>query len=116
MVGPAPPCNADKTRQAGTIVACRYHEIRISHRRFEVSEPGMQVVQDIEFYEGNLKPANRVTPSQVGTGYGFPIMTKGSVLLLPAASDDVLGQDKWGLGPSAVYLTMRFMGNWLAVQ
>jgi hypothetical protein len=38
-------------------------------------------------------------------------MTKGSVLLLPAASDDVLGQDKWGLGPSAVYLTMK--GSWV---
>lgn len=31
----------------------------------------------------------------------------GQVLLLPTATDDDLGVDKWGLGPSAVFLTMQ---------
>ncbi len=34
----------------------------------------------------------------------------GPVLLLPTATDDVLGQEKWGLGPSAVAL--RQDGPW----
>jgi hypothetical protein len=35
----------------------------------------------------------------------------GPVLLLPTATDDVLGSDKWGAGASAVFLTMP--GNWV---
>jgi len=35
----------------------------------------------------------------------------GPVFLLPTASDDALGQDKWGLGPSTVFLTMK--GPWV---
>jgi hypothetical protein len=35
----------------------------------------------------------------------------GPVLLLPTATDDVLGSDKWGAGPSVVFLTMP--GNWV---
>ena len=35
----------------------------------------------------------------------------GPVVLLPTATDDVLGSDKWGLGPSAVALAMP--GNWV---
>jgi len=35
----------------------------------------------------------------------------GPVVLLPTASDDVLGSDKWGIGPSAVFLTMK--GPWV---
>ena len=35
----------------------------------------------------------------------------GPVFLLPTASDDRLGADKWGLGPSLVVLTMP--GNWV---
>jgi hypothetical protein len=34
----------------------------------------------------------------------------GPVLLLPTASDDVLGADKWGLGPTAVVL--KQIGPW----
>ena len=34
----------------------------------------------------------------------------GPVILLPTATDDLLGTEKWGLGPSAVALTMR--GPW----
>jgi hypothetical protein len=34
----------------------------------------------------------------------------GPVLLLPTATDDLLGADKWGAGPTAVALTMR--GPW----
>ncbi len=35
----------------------------------------------------------------------------GPAVLLPTASDDVLGSDKWGLGPSVVVLTMP--GSWV---
>ena len=35
----------------------------------------------------------------------------GPVLLLPTATDDKLGSDKWGAGPSVVLLTMP--GNWV---
>jgi hypothetical protein len=35
----------------------------------------------------------------------------GPVLLIPTATDDVLGADKWGAGPSVVVLTMQ--GHWV---
>ena len=35
----------------------------------------------------------------------------GPVFLLPTATDDALGSDKWGIGPSAVFLTMP--GHWV---
>ena len=35
----------------------------------------------------------------------------GPVVLLPTATDDAIGNDKWGLGPSAVILSMP--GNWV---
>ena len=35
----------------------------------------------------------------------------GPVFLLPTATDDVLGSDKWGVGPSVVLLAMP--GNWV---
>ena len=35
----------------------------------------------------------------------------GPVFLLPTATDDVLGSDKWGIGPAVVVLTMP--GNWV---
>jgi len=35
----------------------------------------------------------------------------GPVLLIPTATDDVLGADKWGAGPSVVVLTMH--GHWV---
>ena len=41
---------------------------------------------------------------------GGVIWGVGPVLLLPTATDDLLGADKWGAGPTAVALTMR--GPW----
>jgi hypothetical protein len=41
---------------------------------------------------------------------GGLIWGAGPVLLLPTASDDLLGGGKWGLGPTAVVLTQR--GQW----
>jgi len=35
----------------------------------------------------------------------------GPVLLIPTNTDDYLGPDKWGAGPSIVFLTMP--GNWV---
>lgn len=42
---------------------------------------------------------------------GRLIWGAGPVLLVPTATDDVLGTDKWGLGPSAVLLTIQ--GPWV---
>lgn len=41
---------------------------------------------------------------------GGVIWGAGPVLLFPTATDDRLGADKWGLGPTAVVLTMK--GPW----
>lgn len=45
------------------------------------------------------------TPTSSGVIWGV-----GPVLLLPTATDDLLGADKWGAGPTAVALTVR--GPW----
>jgi hypothetical protein len=42
---------------------------------------------------------------------GKVIWGVGPVAVFPTATDDVLGTDKWSLGPSAVLLTMP--GNWV---
>lgn len=42
---------------------------------------------------------------------GKLIWGAGPVFLLPTATDDVLGSDKWGIGPAVVVLTMP--GNWV---
>lgn len=42
---------------------------------------------------------------------GKLIWGAGPALLLPTATDDALGADRWGLGPSAVFLTMK--GPWV---
>jgi hypothetical protein len=44
-------------------------------------------------------------PTSGGITWGI-----GPVLLLPTATDDLLGADKWGAGPTAVALTVR--GPW----
>ncbi len=38
-------------------------------------------------------------------------MGAGPVLLIPTATDNDLGADKWGAGPSAIFLTMQ--GPWV---
>lgn len=43
--------------------------------------------------------------------FGKMIWGAGPVILLPTATDDRLGSDQWGLGPSFVALTMR--GPWV---
>lgn len=35
----------------------------------------------------------------------------GPIFLLPTATDDLLGSDKWGIGPSVIAVTMP--GNWV---
>ena len=45
------------------------------------------------------------SPKQSGVTWGV-----GPILLLPTATDSLLGAEKWGAGPSAVVLTLR--GPW----
>ena len=98
-------------------IAARPRAPRQEHRLLFKSEPSLincgvgQILspsgQDRETGLGDttftafLSPAK---PSRVIWGVG-------PVFLLPTASDDRLGADKWGLGPSAVLLTMP--GNWV---
>ncbi len=45
------------------------------------------------------------------TDSGKVIWGAGPVLLMPTATDNILGSDQWGLGPSIVVLTMP--GSWV---
>jgi len=47
---------------------------------------------------------------------GNIIWGAGPAFLIPTATDDRLGADQWGLGPSMVVLTMPGSCDWVAVQ
>ncbi len=71
------------------------------------SQPPFAAEQDRTTGLGDTTFTAFMSPKEAGK----VIWGAGPVLLLPTATDDVLGSDKWGLGPSAVLLTMR--GNWV---
>jgi hypothetical protein len=57
---------------------------------------------DDAFGLGDITPTFFLSPSKVGPG-GL-IWGVGPVFLLPTATDEQLGADKWGIGPSALVL------------
>lgn len=61
-----------------------------------------------QFGLGDVSASLFLSPSQVTAG-GFS-WGVGPVLLLPSATDDLLGAGKWGAGPTAVGLVQR--GPW----
>ncbi len=72
-----------------------------------VSQPQLVSGQDRETGLGDTTFTAFLSPARPGK----LIWGVGPVFLMPTASDDRLGADKWGLGPSAVLLTMP--GNWV---
>jgi hypothetical protein len=72
-----------------------------------VSQPSLFSGQDRETGLGDTVFTAFLSPA----GGGKLIWGVGPAFLLPTATDDRLGADKWGAGPSAVLLTMP--GNWV---
>ncbi len=76
-----------------------------------ISQPQLLPGQDRETGLGDTTFSAFFSPKAPAFG-GNLIWGAGPVALLPTASDDRLGADKWGLGPSVVLLTMQ--GPWVA--
>jgi len=72
-----------------------------------ISQPGLFPGDDRENGLGDTTFTAFLSPAKSGKW----IWGAGPVLLLPTATDDKLGADKWGAGPSAVALTSD--GPWL---
>lgn len=72
-----------------------------------VSQPGVLPGQDRETGLGDTTFTAFLSPAASGK----LLWGAGPIFLLPTATDDRLGSDKWGLGPSLVVLTMP--GNWV---
>jgi len=73
-----------------------------------ISQPGLVPGRDRENGVGDMSFTAFLSPANPGKW----IWGVGPALLLPTATDDVLGTDKWGAGPSVVVLTVR--GPWVA--
>ena len=78
-----------------------------------VSQPGLTPGQDRETGLGDIVLSGFLSPARPSklNFNGKLLWGVGPVALLPTATDDRLGQDKWGLGPGLVLLTMP--GNWV---
>ena len=72
-----------------------------------ISQPEFIPGQDRENGLGDINFTAFLAPAKPGKW----IWGAGPVFLLPTATDDVLGTEKWGAGPSAVVLTMQ--GPWV---
>lgn len=72
-----------------------------------ISQPALFRGDDRENGLGDITFTAFLSPADAGKW----IWGAGPVLLLPTATDDKLGTDKWGAGPSAVVLTSD--GPWL---
>jgi hypothetical protein len=68
-----------------------------------IYQPEFVEGQDSEFGLGDINQALFLGPSNPGSF----IWGAGAIFLLPTATDERLGSEKWGVGPSAVGLTMR---------
>jgi hypothetical protein len=75
-----------------------------------VSQPQLRPGQDRETGLGDTTFTAFLSP-KAGAFDGKLIWGAGPAVLLPTASDDRLGADKWGLGPSIVALTIQ--GPWV---
>ena len=77
-----------------------------------VSQPGLFPGQDRETGLGDAVFTAFLSPAKPDKWlFGKILWGAGPAVLLPTATDDRLGADKWGLGPSLVVLTMP--GNWV---
>ncbi len=72
-----------------------------------VSQPGLSPSQDRVTGLGDITFTGFLSPSEPGK----VIWGAGPIVLFPSATDNRLGADKWGLGPSVLVLGMP--GNWV---
>jgi hypothetical protein len=72
-----------------------------------LSQPGLSSGENRETGLGDITFTGFLSPS----GSGKVTWGAGPIFLFPSATDDRLGADKWGLGPSIVVLGMP--GNWV---
>jgi hypothetical protein len=72
-----------------------------------IYQPEFAHGQGSEFGLGDINQALFIGPSNPGS----IIWGVGPIFLLPTATDNRLGTDKWGVGPAGVALTMR--GPWV---
>jgi len=72
-----------------------------------ISQPGVTPGQSRTNGVGDITLTGWVSPKNSGKW----IWGVGGALVLPTATDDVLGNDKWSVGPSVVVLTMP--GKWV---
>jgi len=72
-----------------------------------ISQSDVSSKGESEFGLGDIAQSIFFSPKEVknGTVWGL-----GPVFLLPTATDDVFGADKWGIGPNAVVLKLN--GQW----
>ena len=68
-----------------------------------INQPEFFKGQDSKFGLGDINQSLFLGPSNPGK----VIWGAGSIFMLPTASDERLGTEKWGAGPAAVVLTMR---------
>jgi len=73
-----------------------------------ISQPQLRAGQDRQWGLGDTLFTAFLSPAEPFKGV---IWGAGPALLLPTATNDRLGADKWGAGPSAVLLAMP--GNWV---
>lgn len=72
-----------------------------------ISQPALVSGQDRTNGLGDISFTAFLSPAKPAT----LVWGAGPVFLLPTATDNVLGSDKWGIGPSVVLLTMP--GKWV---
>jgi hypothetical protein len=72
-----------------------------------VSQPSLYSGQDRETGLGDITFTGFLSPTHLGK----VTLGVGPIVLFPSATDNRLGADKWGLGPSIVVLGMP--GNWV---
>ena len=72
-----------------------------------ISQPGATPAESRTNGLGDVTFTGWVSPKNSGKW----IWGVGGALVLPTATDDALGNDKWSVGPSVVVLTMP--GNWV---
>lgn len=72
-----------------------------------ISQPGVAPGESRTNGVGDITFTGWVSPKNTGKW----IWGVGGALVLPTATDDALGNDKWSLGPSVVVLTMP--GKWV---
>lgn len=67
-------------------------------------QPGLTQGEDSTFGLGDTQFSAFLSPSDVSSGW---VWGAGAVVQLPTHSDSALGNDNWGLGPTAVVLRMK---------